>query len=116
MRITTTHINLSYLRLMADDDEDMILTMLGMLIEELPSEFEKIKQFYQEKNWDELKKVTHKMKSTLAFVGNDDLTTANMEIESILKNEAEMERIGTLIKKMEEAMPHVMSEIKQMLN
>jgi len=114
MRNTTTFINLDYLRLMADNDEEMIQTMLGMLVEELPEELEKINTFFQEKNWDELHKVSHKMKSTLAFVGNDDLTAANKEIERLAKEETGPERIGELIGVLHNLAPLVLEELREM--
>jgi HPt (histidine-containing phosphotransfer) domain-containing protein len=114
MRTGTAFINLDYLRLMADGDEEMIQTMLGMLLEELPEEFEKIKFSYQEKNWEELRKVGHKMKSTLAFVGNDELTTANKEIERLVKEELELDRIQHLIEIMDNIMPNVLQDLHEM--
>ncbi len=116
MRIVTTYTNLEYLRLMADGDEEMIQTMLGMLLEELPEEFGKIKTTFQEKDWEELKKVSHKMKSTLAFVGNEELTAANKEMERILKEESDFARIGDLIKNMDSVMPLVIQEINEILS
>lgn len=113
MRITTTFINLDYLRLMADGDEEMIQTMLGMLLEELPEEFEKIKMYYHEKNWEELRKVSHKMKSTLAFVGNEELTAANKDIERIVKEETDFDQIKNLIKIMDSVMPQVVQDLQE---
>lgn len=116
MRITTTFINLDYLRLMADDDDEMILTMLGMLLEELPAEFEKIMALNREKNWEELRKVVHKMKSTLAFVGNEELTTANKEIERLLKEGTNLERVNCLIETMDRLLPLVEAELREISN
>ncbi len=112
MKIDTTYLNLDYLRLMADDDEDTIQTMLGMLLEELPEEFEKIKTCYLEKNWSELHSVSHKMKSTLAFVGNEELTAANKEIERLAKEGTDLERIEELLAAMDDVMPLVMEELQ----
>ena len=79
------HINLDYLNLMADGDESMKKIMLGMLLEELPAEIHKMKDMYEENNYEELGSISHKMKSTLAFVGNEVLTSTNKEIEEISK-------------------------------
>jgi HPt (histidine-containing phosphotransfer) domain-containing protein len=112
MNTTTTYTNLSYLRLMADNDEEMVQTMLGMLLEELPEELDKIKALHEEKNWEELGKISHKMKSTLAFVGNEPMTNANKEIEQLAKSGAELDKIGSLIAILDHHAPAVLKELK----
>lgn len=113
MNTATSFTNLAYLRLMADNDEEMVQTMLGMLLEELPEEFENIKSHHLAKDWEELGKVSHKMKSTLAFVGNEEMTAANKEIEHLVKNHTELHRIEGLIEVMERFLPPVLKELKQ---
>jgi len=82
---TYQFLNLDYLNMMSDGDDDMKATMIEMLVEEIPEEMEKMKQLHAEANWNELREVSHKMKSTLGFVGNDAMTEANKEIEDIAK-------------------------------
>lgn len=91
------YINLDYLRLMADNDDEMIQTMLAMLLEELPAEMVKINDLTAAENWDELTKVSHKMKSTLAFVGNDGMTKANKELERVTKYKTDIHSIPSLV-------------------
>lgn len=83
---TYNFLNLDYLELMADGDDDMKATMIEMLVEEIPEEMAKMKQVYEAADWNELREVSHKMKSTLAFVGNDAMTEANAEMEEIGKD------------------------------
>ena len=111
MNPTTSHTNLEYLRLMADGDKDMEQTMLEMLIAELPGEFEKMKALLQAENWEELSKVSHKMKSTLAFIGNDEMTHANREIEQLSKRQVDFGRIAELMVAFGSALPAVMEEL-----
>lgn len=113
MNPTTSFINLDYLRLMAGEDEEMVQTMLDMLLEELPEEFGKIKTLNESKDWDELRELSHKMKSTLAFVGNKEMTEANQEIERLAKSHRDQHKIGELIDVMEQFYPFVMQELKQ---
>lgn len=82
---TYQFLNLDYLDMMADGDDDMKATMIEMLVEEIPEEMEKMKQLYADTDWNELREVSHKMKSTLGFVGNGAMTAANGEIEDIAK-------------------------------
>lgn len=109
---TYQYINLDYLNLMTDGDDDMKQVMLDMLFEELPQELEKMRQLHEEQHWDELKAVSHKMKSTLAFVGNEQMTTANSQIEAILKDGLDKEQLGDLLHTLETYHPKVISELK----
>ncbi len=112
MTTTTTYINLDYLRLMADGDAEMEEVMLGMLLTELPSEFEKMEKLCAAREWEELSRVSHKMKSTLAFVGNDEMTMANKSIEMATKNNENLEDVPGLISKIGHLMHPVLEELE----
>ncbi|MBK8567729.1 MAG: Hpt domain-containing protein [Saprospiraceae bacterium] len=108
---TAACINLDYLRLMADNDEEMIQTMLAMLLEELPSEMDKIRELAADKNWDELTRVSHKMKSTLAFVGNEAMSTANKELERVTKYKTDLHLAPSLVATLNEHLPSVLQAL-----
>ena len=115
MRLT----NLDYLKLMSDGDRDMEQTMLEILLAELPEEFDKMKSLFAQQQWENLSKVSHKMKSTLAFIGNSDLTNANLKIEQLTKQkdnppgENDIEVIADMMAQFEGLLPEVMEELKQ---
>ncbi len=113
MNTKSNYTDLSYLRLMADDEEEMVQTMLEMLVVELPEELEKIKSLHAAGEWEELSKICHKMKSTLAFVGNSAMMDANKELETVAKNREKLERAAGLIAVLEEQFPFVMEELRQ---
>lgn len=111
-------INLDYLKLMADGDSDMEHTMLEMLLDELPSEFEKMKSLHGAQNWKELSQVSHKMKSTLAFIGNEEITAANLTVEQLTKKDnppstEEIISIGKNMQAFENLLPDVLNELKE---
>jgi len=78
------HIDLSYLELMSDGDNQMKSVLLDMLLAEPVGEFEKMKTLADAKNWDELKQVSHKMKSTLPYIGYEELSETNKRIDKML--------------------------------
>jgi HPt (histidine-containing phosphotransfer) domain-containing protein len=110
---STQTINLDYLRLMADNDDEMIQTMLGMLLEELPEEMRKIKELCLVENWDELTRVSHKMKSTLAFVGNDAMANANKELERVTKYKTDLTFAPSFVAILHEHLPAVMEALEK---
>ena len=100
---TTTQpvIDLSYLDMMADGDAFMRQTMLEMLLEEMPPEIEKLRAAFLAQDAEELRQVAHKMKSTLAFVGNPAMTEANAALELIGKEGTDIPRAATHLEVME---------------
>ncbi len=106
------HINLDYMDMMSDGDDSMKKVMLEMLLEELPMELEKMNALTSESNWTELGAVSHKMKSTLSFVGNEAMTNANKDIELICKNKEGLDTIPGLIAVITENAPKTLEELK----
>ena len=110
------YINLSYLHLMADNDPGMVRTMLKMLLEELPFELGKMRHFASNEQWSELRATSHKMKSTLAFVGNEKLITTNRKIEQYAQDGTNLEDIPDLISNVESMTDHAILELRDALN
>jgi len=106
-----TFINLEYMDMMSEGDPEMKKVMLGMLLEELPTEIEKMGPLCDQANWNDLASVSHKMKSTLAFVGNAAMTESNKEIELICKNGGDTSRIPGLLQTLNSSVTPVMSEL-----
>jgi len=106
------HINLDYLDLMSDGDDDMKKVMIEMLLEEVPMEVGKMNQVHEIGDWNELKEVSHKLKSTLAFLGNPTLTTANEEVETIAKTESDLDKLPNLLESITTTYPLALDELK----
>jgi len=106
------YINLDYLDLMSDGDTDMKKVMIEMLLEEVPTEIEKLHQSQQAGDWNQVKEVSHKLKSTLAFLGNPDMTTANEQVEEIAKKESDLQELPSLINTLQTIYPLVLEELK----
>lgn len=109
-----SYINLEYLELMSDGDVDMKKVMLEMLLEELPLEVQKLTDFSVEKDMENLSAVSHKLKSTLAFVGNETLDQTNKAIEKIARGEeGNPSDLISLAAKMNEYCELVLTELRQ---
>lgn len=106
-------INLDYMDMMSDGDADMKKVMLEMLLEEIPQELQKMREVHATADWDALASVSHKMKSTLAFVGNDIMTNANKELETIGKNQDDTGHVEGLISILENTAEVVLVELKK---
>lgn len=110
---TYQHLNLEYLELMTAGDADMKKMMLDILFEELPVEVEMLSTHYAAAAWDDLKSVSHKLKSTLAFVGNAIMTAANDKIEHNAMYVENTSDIPSLITQVKDLVPLVMEELRE---
>lgn len=106
------YINLDYIDLMTDGDNDMKATMLEMLLEEMPAEIEKMKGHLDAQEWEDLFKAAHKMKSTLSFIGNDNMTQANISIEHNAKHEENIDQIPQYLEVLENTYLNAVLEIQ----
>lgn len=113
---TYKYINLDYMEMMSEGDASMKMVMIEMLLEELPQEIEKMGALTTDENWSELMSVSHKMKSTLAFVGNDKMTEANKQIETLSKNAQQSTMIPELMTELKRITPEVIAELQQELS
>ena len=109
---TYDHINPEYLVLMTENDLDMRLTLLEMLFDEIESEFELLQQAIVQHDYPQAKSVSHKMKSTLAFVGNPTLTEHNLQIEQACKNGGPYDLLPVRMQSILDLLPVVMQELK----
>lgn len=105
------HIDLSYLELMSDGDADMKGILLDMLLSEPVGEFEKMKKLAAEQNWDQLKQVSHKMKSTLPYIGFEELTETNKKIDKTLW---ERENSGLSDETIAQAIPKLVNTVAEL--
>ncbi len=110
----TTHtlINLDYLKTMAGGDPEMEQTLLDMVLAELNEEWEAMCRHFEEKNWKELFQASHKMKSTLAFVGNDELTYLNKAVEDRTRHLRDLHEVGTYMQQLEACLPPVIEALR----
>lgn len=83
--MTYKYIQLEYLDTVAGDDQQLRKTLLEMVQQELSSAVPEMVQACEEQRWEELHEIVHKLKSTIAFVGNSELTSLNQNMLSQLE-------------------------------
>jgi len=118
------HIDLSYLELMSDGDADMKGILLDMLLTEPSGEFKKMQELAAAQSWDELKQVSHKMKSTLPYIGFEELSETNKKIDktlwdrqnSGLSDEEIAQMMPTLVERASELYTMALSELQAARN
>jgi HPt (histidine-containing phosphotransfer) domain-containing protein len=110
--MTYNYINLDYLNTMTGGDDDMKREMLSMLIVEIPDEMGKLQAATAAADWEEVFQISHKFKTTLSFIGNEDLTNTNKTVEHCSRHRIDVEEIPPMVAQIAEKIPFVMTELK----
>lgn len=102
MSTTTTfrHINLEYLDTMTGGDAETMHQMLDMLIEEIPTELDKMQAALEAKDWEEVFQISHKFKMTLAFIGNEPMIAINKTIEHCTRHKVDLHEVAIMVEQL----------------
>ena len=111
----TNNIDLSYMELMTDGDVEMKKVMIEMLLDEPEGELIKMVALADGEDLATLKSISHKMKSTLSFVGNKEMTTKNAKIELISDGGGDIAELAELTARLVEIFQYVKKELQQVL-
>ncbi|MDZ4680066.1 MAG: hypothetical protein SH848_13060 [Saprospiraceae bacterium] len=90
-------INLSYLDQVAGGDLQTRATLLDLVAKEILDIIPQLSILYLGQAWGDIKDHVHRMKTTLAFAGNADMSTANSQIWKALVAMDAPEDIGSMI-------------------
>lgn len=91
-------INLDYFNTITEDDNDLRIKMIRIMLDETPDELAKLQQFYFEENWEGVRAMAHKMKSTLQFIGLLETLQLVKQIETNSRELTNLEVLGEKIK------------------
>jgi HPt (histidine-containing phosphotransfer) domain-containing protein len=111
--MTYNHINLEYLDTMTGGDDEMRNEMLSMLIIEIPDEMGKMQDATAASDWEEVFQISHKFKTTLSFIGNEEMITTNKTVEYCSRHRVDVTEIPAMVAQLAERMPLVLEELKQ---
>ncbi|MCB0571113.1 MAG: Hpt domain-containing protein [Phaeodactylibacter sp.] len=110
------YIDLSYLGIIAGEDAETRKQLLALLIEDLEEQLPALGQLFRQQDWPALFSVSHHLKSTFAFAGNEGMTSANRLIERHLREAPDgpqQDFIAAQVEAMESLLPQVLAELRQ---
>lgn len=105
-------INLNYMEQMSCGDQNTKKLLIEMIFKELKNEISAMRSFYEAENWKQLQGTSHKLKSTLAFIGNSKMTNSNEELWKRLNEKRYSTELFDFITILENHYPMVISELK----
>lgn len=105
-------IDLSYLDQVAGDDHKTRATLLDLIAKEIQETIPQLSGLYSGRSWRAIKDHVHRMKTTLAFAGNADMSAANSQIWKALVAMDAPEAIAPMIQTLETKYLHVVRELQ----
>lgn len=79
-------VDFEYAKKLLGGNEVAAHEILNMLVDSLPKESEKLKEAYQQKNWEALAAIAHKLKGGASYCGTLQLKAACTELENYIKS------------------------------
>ncbi|MES2780022.1 MAG: Hpt domain-containing protein [Bacteroidota bacterium] len=110
-----THINLSYLYDIADNDIDFVKEMITDYIIKVPVQFTEMQTVFWERNFEQTHFIAHKIKSAFQFVGAQQLVELARNIERVSETQ-DIETITQDLAAMEPVVKLVLTELQSELS
>jgi len=95
-------------------NKDMALDMLRILIEELPENLKLIQSLFEAKDFEEMKKVAHKLHGGLCYCGAPRLKEAIKQLEVALKSAGDREKISDYYTRLCNEITLILEEYKKL--
>jgi hypothetical protein len=105
----------TYLDELSDDDNEFKATMISYFIDNAPITIGEMKTHHNNKNWKELREITHKFKPQIGFMGINIIAGDVEAIEQSAANKTNLEKIGHLMEKVEKICGIAIEQLKQEL-
>lgn len=105
--------DLSMVQAIAGGDEGFIKKMVQIFLDTMPPSIEQLQRECQNKNWDALSKMAHKMKSTIDSMGIVRLKDVIRNIESNGKLRLDLECMPVHVKKVSDVLDECTQQLKR---
>ena len=99
--ILVPRINLSYLKRIAEGNEAFVIEMIEMFLNKTPLALEQMNDCFQKQNWEELRKIIHRIKPSFAYVGMQDIQNTLGKIESWNDEKGDKKIVSELLNEVE---------------
>ncbi|MBC8173002.1 MAG: response regulator [Chitinophagales bacterium] len=111
------NIDLNYFNTITEEDNELKIKMIRIMLDETPDEMVKLQKYLIEENWDNLRAIAHKMKSSMQFLGLKHTLETVKAIELSAKNRTELndlpDKISQVIKDCEAALRSLKLELEK---
>jgi CheY-like chemotaxis protein len=109
-------IDLSYLHELSRGNKEFVTEVITIFLQETPKEMSNGKKFLEEKNFEDLYKVIHKLKPSYALMGMHQATEAVLEIQYQCKNTKDLEKVTDAFFRIQNALNKALPQLEIQLN
>ncbi|MDN5201026.1 Hpt domain-containing protein [Fulvivirgaceae bacterium BMA10] len=106
-------LDLSYLEQVCGANKAIVAKMIDMFVEQTPKQLAQMHEFFEKESWEELFKVAHKTKSSLAMMGARSIEQELQDLEQFAAKKMNLEQIPGLIETIEATCKELLSEIEE---
>lgn len=105
--------DLTTIKEISGGDEEFVNTMVSLFIETVPANLKELNTATQNKNWDMVSKMAHKLKSTLDSMGIHSLGHDIRTVEQTAKTREALEKIPGLVARVNEVVTRCIEQIQK---
>jgi len=105
--------DLSYLRSISKGNSAFEQRMLAAFVEQSATDVQRLKNALQEKDWDTIYLIAHKMKPSLQFVGLVDLQPEILQLEMFARQKSNIDQVAETISNVSTVIGLAIEEIRQ---
>lgn len=109
------HIDLSYLKEIAEGNKDFMRKMIRAYLSQTPVMLEDMTRSISGKKWNDLRGIAHKMKPSLDFVGIHSIKQTVKDIEKFSQEESHLELLPEMVEEVKNTCTRAMEELQHEL-
>lgn len=109
-------INLNYLKQIAEGNEAFIIEMIEMFLNKTPEAISEMHSHFRNKNWEEFKKVAHRIKPSFGFMGMQEIQQALSKVELMSDSELREPEVDELLVEVETRTAQAYSQLRSELS
>ncbi len=109
-------INLNYLKQIAEGNEAFIIEMIEMFLNKTPEAISEMHSHFRNKNWEEFKKVAHRIKPSFGFMGMQEIQQALSKVELMSDTELREPEVDELLVEVETRTAQAYSQLRSELS
>lgn len=98
---------------MAEGDEDFVHSVISVFLEEVPQDLDALENAIQQKDFEQVYKMAHKIKPNVDLLGMEQARAAAFEIETLGKESGNESKIRELFPLLRKDIQQVIAELKK---
>lgn len=107
--------NMDYLQDLAGGNMQLIKEIIQLFVQQTPPDMALLASYVDQEAWEQAYKQAHHIKPTLAYVGANEMRSELQEIETLAKNQQELNLVPTKLEALSQKLEILYEELKAYL-